>query len=76
MLNGLWKAYYEFQNNYKLENVWLWDKKKLALETLVTAIIFYGCEFWGFTVSKESQRKIDIKKNLATDNININGNTI
>jgi len=54
MLNGLWKAYYEFQNNYKLENVWLWDKKKLALETLVTAIIFYGCEFWGFTVSKES----------------------
>jgi len=47
MLNGLRKAYCEFENNYKLAGLWLWDKTKLVLGTLVTAIILYGCEVWG-----------------------------
>ena len=40
-----WKAYYGIENNCKPVNLWIWDNKKLLFETLVTPIIFYGCEF-------------------------------
>jgi hypothetical protein len=54
MINGGWKAYYGLENNCKLEDLWLWDKKKILFETLVTPIILYGCEVWGCSISRES----------------------
>ena len=44
---GGWKAYYGLENNCKSVDLWSWDKKKLLFETLVIAVILYGCEFWG-----------------------------
>jgi hypothetical protein len=40
-------------------DLWLWDKKKLLFETLVTPVILYGCEVWGCNISRESWRKIE-----------------
>jgi hypothetical protein len=54
MINGGWKVYYGFEKNCKLANLCLWDKTNLLLETLVTPIILYGCEVWGFIISQES----------------------
>jgi hypothetical protein len=45
-INGGWKAYYGLGNNYKSTDIWVWDKKKLLFETLVTHVILYGCEVW------------------------------
>ena len=42
MINGGWKAYLGFENNYKAANLVMWDKKKLLFETLVTLTILYG----------------------------------
>ena len=50
MINGGWKAYYGFENNCKLADLWLRDKKNLLFETLVTPIILYGCEVWGCSI--------------------------
>jgi hypothetical protein len=58
-INGGWKAYYGLENNCKLADLWLWDKKKLIFETLVTPVILYGCEVWGCSISRESWRKIE-----------------
>jgi hypothetical protein len=49
-----WKVYYGLENNCKLVDLWLWDKKKLLFETLVTLVILYGCEVWGCNISQES----------------------
>jgi hypothetical protein len=50
-INGGWKAYYGFENNCKLVDLWLLDKKNLLFETLVTPVILYGCEVWGSNIS-------------------------
>jgi hypothetical protein len=44
MIIGGWKAYYGLENNCKSTDLWIWDKKKLLFETLVTPVILYGCE--------------------------------
>jgi hypothetical protein len=73
---GGWKAYYGLENNCKLAKLWSWDKKKLLFETLVTHVILYGCEVWGYSISRESLRNIEqIQKNFITYNLKIKGNT-
>jgi hypothetical protein len=57
-INGEWKAYYGLDNNCKLADLWLWDKKKALFETLVTHVILYVCELWGCNISRESWRNI------------------
>ena len=47
MINGGWKAYFGLENNSKSSNLVMWNKKKFLFETLVTLVIFYGCEVWG-----------------------------
>jgi hypothetical protein len=75
-INGGWKAYYGLENKCKLADLWLWDKKKLLFDTLVTLVILYGCEVWGCNISRESWRKIEqIQKNFITYNLKIKGNT-
>jgi hypothetical protein len=72
---GGWKAYYGLENNCKAVDLWIWDKKKLFFETLVTHVILYGCEVWGCSISRESWRKIEkIQKNFITYNLKIKGN--
>jgi len=71
-----WKDYYGLEKNCKSIDLWSWDKKKLLFETLVTHFILYGCELWGFSMSRESWRKIEkIQKNFITYNLKIKGNT-
>jgi hypothetical protein len=75
-INGGWKAYYGLENNCKSMDLWIWDKKKLLFETLITPVILYGCEVWGCSISRESWRKIEqIQKNFITYNLKIKGNT-
>jgi hypothetical protein len=65
MIFGGWKAYYGLENNCKSIGLWIWDKKKLLIETLATLVMLYGCEVWGCSISRESWRKIQkIQKNL------------
>jgi hypothetical protein len=45
MITMGWKSYYGLENNCQSINLWIWDKKKLLFETLVTLFILYGCEF-------------------------------
>ena len=56
-INGGWKSYFGLENNCKATNLVMWDKNKFLFETLVTPIILYGCEVWGFNISRESWRK-------------------
>ena len=63
-INGGWKAYYGIENNCKVVDLWLWDKKKLMFETLVTHVILYGCEFWGCNISREPWKKRKCKRKL------------
>jgi hypothetical protein len=35
-INGGWKDYYGIENNCKLADLWLWDKKNLLFETVVS----------------------------------------
>jgi hypothetical protein len=57
-------------------DLWIWNKKKLLFETLVTSIILYGCEVWGCSISRESWINIEqIQKNFITYNLKIKGNT-
>ena len=73
---GGWKAYYGLENNCKSTDLWIWDKKKLLFETLVTLVILYGCKVWGCNISRESWRNIEkIQKNFITYNLKIKGNT-
>ena len=54
----------------------MWDRKKFLFETLVTPIILYGCEVWGYSISRESWRKIEkIQKCFRTYNLKIKSNT-
>jgi len=59
MINWGWKVYFGLENKCKLVDLWLWDKKKLIFDTLVTLVILYGCEVWGCSISRESWRKIE-----------------
>ena len=43
-INGGWKAYFGLENNFKMTNLVMWDRKKFLFETLVTPVILYGCE--------------------------------
>jgi hypothetical protein len=71
-----WKAHLELENNCKSMNLWIWDKKKLLFDTFVTHVILYGCEVWGYNISRESWRKIkQIHKCFITYSIKIKGNT-
>jgi hypothetical protein len=45
-INGGWTAYYGLEDNCKLVDLWIWNKKKLFFETLVTHVILYTCEVW------------------------------
>jgi hypothetical protein len=75
-INRVWKSYYGLENNCKLSYIWLWDKKNILYETLVTPINLYVCELWGSNISRESWRKIEhIQKNFITYNLKIKGNT-
>ena len=66
IIGGL-KDYYGLEKICKLADLWIWDKKKLLFETLVTPVILYGSKVWGFSISRESWRKIEkIKKNFIT----------
>jgi hypothetical protein len=65
--NGEWKAYYGLENNCKLVDLWLWDKKKFLFKALITHVILYGCEFWWCSISGESRIKIEeIQNNCIT----------
>ena len=76
-INGGWKAYFGLENNYKSANLVIWNKKKFLFETLVTLVILYGCEVWGCSISRESQRNIDqIQNHFITYKLKIKSNTI
>jgi len=47
MINGGWKAYFGLENNCKLANLMMWDKRKIIFEYLIILVILYGCEVWG-----------------------------
>ena len=51
-INGGWKAYFGLENNCKVENLIMWDKK------IVTPVILYGYEVWGCSISRKSWRSI------------------
>lgn len=51
-INGEWKAYFGLESNCKSTNLVISDKNKFIFETLVTLVIFYGCEVWGCSVSR------------------------
>ena len=75
-INGVWKAYFGLENNYKLANLVMWDKNKFLFETLVILVILYGCEVWGCNISKQYWRKIEqIQKRFLTYNLKIKSNT-
>jgi hypothetical protein len=75
-INGGWKAYCGLENNYKTTKIWIWDKKKHLFQNLITHVILYGCQVWGFGISKESWIKTkNIQKNFITYNLKIKGNT-
>jgi hypothetical protein len=66
------KDYYGLEKICKLADLWSWDKKKLLFETLVTPVILYGCEVYGYSISRESRRNIEkIQKNFITYNFKI-----
>jgi hypothetical protein len=72
---GEWKAYYGLENNCKSADLWSWYKKKLLFETLVTPVILYECEVWGYSIFRECWRKIEkIQNNFITCNLKIKGN--
>jgi hypothetical protein len=76
MINGGWKVYYGLENNCKLVDLWLWDKKFFLFETLVTLIILYGCKVWGCSIFRESWRKIEqTQKKIITYDLKIKGIT-
>jgi hypothetical protein len=76
-INGGWKDYYGLKNNCTLAHLWLWDKKKIILDTLITPLILYRCEFWRCNISQESWRNIEnIQNNFITCNLKIKGNTL
>ena len=75
-INGGWKDYFGLENNYKVANLVMWDKKKLLFETSVTPIILYGREVWSCSISRESWRNIEqIQKRFITYNLKIKINT-
>lgn len=53
------------------------EQQKFLFETLVTHVILYGCEVWGFNISRESQRNIEQiqKRFICSYNLKIKSNT-
>jgi hypothetical protein len=51
-INEGWKAYYGLENSCKSVDLWLWDKKNLLFEILVTHVIIYVCEVCGCNISR------------------------
>lgn len=75
-INGGWKAYFGLENNCKMANLVMWNRKKFIFENLVTHVILYGCEVWGYNISRESWRNIDqIQKHFIMYNLKIKSNT-
>ncbi len=75
-INGGWKAYFFLENNFKMTNLVMWDRKKFLFETLVTLVILYGCEVSSCSISRESWRNIEqIQKCFITYNLKIKSNT-
>jgi len=71
IVNGGWKTYFGLENNCKSMDLWLWNKNKLLFETFITFVILYGCEIWGYDISRESRRKIkQIRKRFINYNVN------
>jgi len=58
-INGGWKTCYGLENNCKLEDLCIWDKKNILFETLFTRVLLYGCEVWVCGISQECLRKIE-----------------
>jgi hypothetical protein len=54
MIIGGYKDYYGLENNCQSTDLWIWDKKKILFETLVTPLILYGCKVSGCSISHES----------------------
>ena len=53
----------------------MWDRKNFLFETLVAPVILYGCEVWGWNISRESWRKIEqIHQHFITYNLKIKSN--
>jgi hypothetical protein len=76
MINGMSKTYYGFENNGNSTDLWLQVKKKLLFDVVITHVVLYGCEVWGYNTSRESWRKIEkIQKYFITHNIKIKSNT-
>ena len=70
MINGGWKDYYGLENNCKLVDLWLWDRKKLLFGTTVTHVNLYGCEVLGCNVFRELWTRIEkIQNRFITYNI-------
>ena len=66
-INGGWEDYYGLENSCKSTYLWLWDKKKLLFEDIVTHVILYGCKVLGCNISRESWRRIEkIQKHFIT----------
>ena len=71
-----WKCYYRLENNCNSMNIWTLSKKKILFETLVTCLLLYGCEVWGYNISRESWSNIEFIQMLFINyNLNIKGNT-
>jgi hypothetical protein len=43
-INEGWKAYFGFENNFKVAEFLFWKKRKVLFDTLVTLVILYGYE--------------------------------
>ena len=52
IINGGWKAYFYLENNCKSVDLVMRDKMKFIFETLVIMVILYGCEVWGWCISR------------------------
>ena len=73
---GGWKAYFGLENNCKSSHMVMWDRNKFLFETLFIHVILYGCEVWGWNISRESWRNIQqIQKWFITYNLKIKSNT-
>jgi hypothetical protein len=51
---GGWKSYYGFENNCKSTEFLFSERKMVIFYTLVTLVIFNGCEVWAYSISRET----------------------
>lgn len=50
-IQGGWRASYLMQNRCRIAQLWDWKTKKTLYGLLVTAVVLYGCEVWGSSMS-------------------------